>query len=324
MSLLLDSRIYVAGHRGMVGSAIVRQLQAKGYTNLLLRTHSELDLVNQQAVSDFFSQEKPEAVFLAAAKVGGIHANNTLPAEFIYENMMMEANVVHQAYANGVQKLLFLGSSCIYPKLAQQPMQETALLTGTLEQTNEPYAISKIAGIKLCESYNRQYSVDFRSVMPTNLYGPHDNFHPENSHVIPAMLRRFHEAALSDADKVVVWGTGKPMREFLYVDDMAAASIHVMNLDAEVYQTHTEAMLSHINVGTGVDCTIRELAETIAKVTGFKGELEFDSSKPDGTPRKLMDVSRLDNLGWKASVSLEEGLKRAYKWFLDNQNNFRD
>jgi len=324
MPLPLDSKIYVAGHRGMVGSAIIRQLEAQCYTNLIVRTHDELDLVNQQAVANFFAQEKPDAVFLAAAKVGGILANNTLPAEFIYENMMMEANIVHQAYVTGVQKLLFLGSSCIYPKLAQQPMQETALLTGTLEPTNEPYAVAKIAGIKLCESYNRQYGVDFRSVMPTNLYGPHDNFHPQKSHVIPAMLRRFHEAALSDADKVVVWGTGKPMREFLYVDDMAAASIHVMNLDADTYQMHTEAMLSHINVGTGVDCTIRELAETIAKVTGFKGELEFDSSKPDGTPRKLMDVSRLDNLGWKASVSLEEGLKRAYKWFLDNQNNFRD
>jgi len=323
MSLPFDSKIYIAGHRGMVGSAIVRQLEAQGYTNLIVRTHGGLDLVNQQAVANFFAQEKPDAVFLAAAKVGGILANNTLPAEFIYENMMMEANIVHQAYVSGVQKLLFLGSSCIYPKLAQQPMQETALLTGTLEPTNEPYAIAKIAGIKLCESYNRQYGVDFRCVMPTNLYGPHDNFHPENSHVIPAMLRRFHEATLSDAAKVVVWGTGKPMREFLYVDDMAAASVHVMNLDAETYQTHTEAMLSHINVGTGVDCTIRELAETIAKVTGFKGELEFDSAKPDGAPRKLMDVSRLENLGWKADVSLEEGLKCAYQWFLENQDNFR-
>jgi len=323
MPLPLHSKIYIAGHRGMVGSAIVRLLEAQGYTNLIVRTHGELDLVNQQAVANFFAQEKPDVVYLAAAKVGGILANNTFPAEFIYENMMMEANIIHQAYVSGVQKLLFLGSSCIYPKLAQQPMQETTLLTGTLESTNEPYAIAKIAGIKLCESYNRQYGVDYRSVMPTNLYGPHDNFHPENSHVIPAMLRRFHEATLSDAAKVVVWGTGKPMREFLYVDDMAAASIHVMNLDAETYQTHTEAMLSHINVGTGVDCTIRELAETIAKVTGFKGELEFDSAKPDGAPRKLMDVSRLENLGWKAGVSLEEGLKLAYQWFLENQNNFR-
>ena len=323
LSLSLESKIYVAGHRGMVGSAIVRQLEEQGYTNIIVRTRAELDLVNQQAVADFFSQEKPDAVFLAAAKVGGIHANNTFPAEFIYENMMMEANIVHQAYSNGVKKLLFLGSSCIYPKLAQQPMQETALLTGTLEQTNEPYAIAKIAGIKLCESYNRQYDVDYRSVMPTNLYGPNDNFHPENSHVIPAMLRRFHEAVLSNAETVVVWGSGKPMREFLYVDDMAAASIYVMNLDSETYQTHTQPMLSHINVGTGLDCTIRELAETIAKVTGFKGQLEFDSTKPDGAPRKLMDVSRLKSLGWSASVSLEEGLKRSYQWFLDNQDNFR-
>ena len=323
MSLSLDSKIYVAGHRGMVGSAIVRQLEEQGYTNIVVKTRAELDLVNQQAVADFFSQEKPDAVFLAAAKVGGIHANNTFPAEFIYENMMMEANIVHQAYSNGVTKLLFLGSSCIYPKLAQQPMQETALLTGTLEETNEPYAIAKIAGIKLCESYNRQYGVDFRSVMPTNLYGPNDNFHPENSHVIPAMLRRFHEAVLSNTETVVVWGSGKPMREFLYVDDMAAASIYVMSLGSETYQRHTQPMLSHINVGTGVDCTIRELAETIAKVTGFKGQLEFDSTKPDGAPRKLMDVSRLKNLGWSANVSLEEGLKHSYQWFLDNQNNFR-
>ena len=323
MSLSLGSKIYVAGHRGMVGSAIVRQLEEQGYTNVIVKTRAELDLVNQQSVADFFSQEKPDAVFLAAAKVGGIHANNTFPAEFIYENMMMEANIVHQAYSNGVKKLLFLGSSCIYPKLAQQPMQETALLTGTLEQTNEPYAIAKIAGIKLCESYNRQYDVDYRSVMPTNLYGPNDNFHPENSHVIPAMLRRFHEAVLSNAETVVVWGSGKPMREFLYVDDMAAASIYVMNLDSETYQTHTQPMLSHINVGTGLDCTIRELAETIAKVTGFNGQLEFDSTKPDGAPRKLMDVSRLKDLGWSASVSLEEGLKRSYQWFLDNQDNFR-
>ena len=323
MSLSLGSKIYVAGHRGMVGSAIVRQLEEQGYTNVIVKTRAELDLVNQQSVADFFSQEKPDAVFLAAAKVGGIHANNTFPAEFIYENMMMEANIVHQAYSNGVKKLLFLGSSCIYPKLAQQPMQETALLTGTLEQTNEPYAVAKIAGIKLCESYNRQYDVDYRSVMPTNLYGPNDSFHPENSHVIPAMLRRFHEAVLSNAETVVVWGSGKPMREFLYVDDMAAASIYVMNLDSETYQTHTQPMLSHINVGTGLDCTIRELAETIAKVTGFNGQLEFDSTKPDGAPRKLMDVSRLKDLGWSASVSLEEGLKRSYQWFLDNQDNFR-
>ena len=323
MQLALDSKIYVAGHRGMVGSAICRQLETKGYKNIITRTHSELDLVNQQAVASFFQKEKPDAVYLAAAKVGGILANNTYPAEFIYENMMIEANIIHQAYMNGVTKLLFLGSSCIYPKLATQPMEESALLTGTLEATNEPYAIAKIAGIKLCESYNRQYGVDYRSVMPTNLYGPHDNFHPEKSHVIPAMIRRFHEAKLANADSVTVWGTGKPMREFLYVDDMAEASIHVMNLDAETYEAHTQPMLSHINVGTGIDCSIRELAETIAKVTGFKGRLEFDTSKPDGTPRKLMNVSRLESLGWKACVRLEEGLMRAYRWFLDNQDSFR-
>lgn len=323
MSLSLDAKIYVAGHRGMVGSAILRQLKEQGYSNIVVRLRSELDLVNQQAVANFFAQEKPDAVFSAAAKVGGIHANNTLPAEFIYENMMIEANIIHQSYVNGVKKLLFLGSSCIYPKLAEQPMTEAALLTGVLEPTNEPYAISKIAGIKLCESYNRQYAVDYRSVMPTNLYGPHDNFHPENSHVIPAMLRRFHEAVHAKADHVVVWGSGKPMREFLYVDDMAAASIYVMNLDSETYQAHTQPMLSHINVGTGQDCTIRELAETIAKVTGYSGELVFDLTKPDGAPRKLMDVSRLELLGWKASVSLEEGLKHAYQWFLANQDNFR-
>lgn len=323
MSLLLNSKIYVAGHRGMVGSAIVRQLRAQGYNNIVTRSRSELDLVNQQAVSTFFLNEKPDAVFFAAAKVGGIQANNTMPAEFIYENLQMQSNVIHQAYSHGVTKLLFLGSSCIYPKLAEQPMRESALLTGTLEPTNEPYAIAKIAGIKMCESYNRQYGVDYRSVMPTNLYGEHDNFHPDNSHVIPAMLRRFHEAKLAGSEKVVVWGTGTPMREFLYVDDMAAASIHVMNLSDSDYQKHTETMLSHINVGTGIDCSIRELAETIAKVTQFEGQLEFDSSKPDGTPRKLMDVSRLNDLGWTATVTLEDGLTKAYQWFLDNQNTFR-
>jgi GDP-L-fucose synthase len=321
--LSLDANIYVAGHRGMVGSAIVRQLQSHGHTNIITRTRSELDLISQQAVADFFAKEKIDAVFFAAAKVGGIHANNTFPAEFIYENMMMEANIIHQAYVNGIQKLLFLGSSCIYPKLASQPMREDALLTGMLETTNEPYAIAKIAGIKLCESYNRQYGVDYRSVMPTNLYGANDNFHPENSHVIPGMLRRFHEATQTKAEHVVVWGSGTPMREFLYVDDMAAASIYVMNLDNQTYQAHTETMLSHINVGSGVDCTIRELAETIAKVTGFRGELVFDTTKPDGAPRKLMDVSRLEKLGWKASVSLEDGLTLAYEWFINNPDGFR-
>jgi len=319
----LDSKIFVAGHRGMVGSAIVRQLEAIGYNNIITRTRSELDLVNQEVAADFFSTEKPDAVFFAAAKVGGIHANSTYPAEFIYENMMMECNVVHQAYVNGVQKLLFLGSSCIYPKLAEQPMTESALLSGTLEETNEPYAIAKIAGIKLCESYNRQYGVDYRSVMPTNLYGPQDNFHPENSHVIPALLRRFHEAKLNGDTQVIAWGSGKPMREFLFVDDMAAASIHVMNLDKETYESNTSPMLSHINVGTGIDCTIRELVETVAKVTGFIGDIYFDASKPDGAPRKLMNVERLKSLGWTASVTLEKGLEQSYQWFLDNQNNFR-
>ena len=318
-----ESVIYIAGHRGMVGAAIVRQLEGQGYKNLITRSHAELDLCNQAAVRDFFSENKIDAVYLAAARVGGIHANNTYPAEFIYQNMMIEANVVHEAWASGVNNLLFLGSSCIYPKLAKQPMQESALLTGTLEATNEPYAIAKIAGIKLCESYNRQYGVDYRSVMPTNLYGPNDNFHPDNSHVIPAMLRRFHEAKLRGDDNVVVWGTGKPMREFLHVDDMAAASIHVMNLEKAIYEENTAPMLSHINVGTGVDCTIRELAETIARVVGFEGDLIFDADKPDGAPRKLMDVSRLHALGWDASISLEEGLRDAYQWFLDNQGRFR-
>jgi GDP-L-fucose synthase len=319
----LVSSIYVAGHHGMVGSAIVRHLQAKGFDNLLLRTHAELDLINQAAVNDFFANEKPGQVYLAAAKVGGIHANNTYPAEFIYQNLMIEANIIQAAHENNVQKLLFLGSSCIYPQMAHQPMSESALLTGVLEPTNEPYALAKIAGIKLCESYNRQYGRDYRSVMPTNLYGPYDNFHPENSHVIPALLRRFHEAVKSDEDEVVVWGSGKPMREFLHVDDMAAASVFVMNLDDAAYQKNTQPMLSHINVGTGIDCTIKELAETVARVTGFKGKLVFDSGKPDGAPRKLMDVSRLRSLGWEASIRLEAGLRNTYQWFLEHQDDFR-
>ncbi|MDD8059328.1 GDP-L-fucose synthase [Shewanella metallivivens] len=316
-------KIFVAGHNGMVGSAIVRQLQAQGDVEIITRSRTELDLTNQQAVADFFAGSGIEQVYLAAAKVGGIHANNTYPAEFIYQNLMIECNIIHGAYKAGVQKLLFLGSSCIYPKLAPQPMQETALLTGTLEETNEPYAIAKIAGIKLCESYNRQYGVDYRSVMPTNLYGPHDNFHPENSHVIPALLRRFHEAALRGDNEVIAWGSGKPMREFLHVDDMAAASIHVMELDKAIYDANTEPMLSHINVGTGVDCTIRELVETVAKVTGFNGNIVWDTTKPDGAPRKLMNVDRLAALGWQYSYSLEAGLKNAYQWFLANQDNFR-
>ena len=318
MTIDLDQKVFVAGHRGMVGSAIVRQLQEKGYTNIVTATHAELDLTNQQAVNEFFQKNQIDQVYLAAAKVGGIHANNEYPADFIYQNLMIEANVIHAAHINNVQKLMFLGSSCIYPKFAQQPMQESELLTGILEATNEPYAIAKIAGIKLCESYNRQFGRDYRSVMPTNLYGPHDNFHPENSHVIPALLRRFHEAVKNGLDEVVIWGSGTPMREFLHVDDMAAASIYVMELDDTTFKANTQPMLSHINVGTGIDCTIRELAETVTKVTGFKGKLSFDASKPDGTPRKLMDVSRLEQLGWKASISLEDGLKNAYQWYLEN------
>ena len=318
-----DARVFVAGHRGMVGSAIVRRLQALGYTNLITRGREELDLVDQAAVNAFFAENKIDQVYMASAKVGGIHANNTYPAEFIYQNLMVEANIIHAAHFNDVNKLLFLGSSCIYPKHAEQPMKEEALVTGVLEPTNEPYAVAKIAGIKLCESYNRQYGRDYRSVMPTNLYGPNDNFHPENSHVVPALLKRFHEATQRGDDEVVIWGSGKPQREFLHVDDMAAASVHVMELDDETYQAHTQPMLSHINVGTGVDCSIRELAETIARVTEYQGELKFDSSKPDGTPRKLMDVSRLKALGWQSSISLEDGLRDAYRWFVENQHQAR-
>lgn len=313
-------RIYVAGHRGMVGGAILRSLKARKAhgeaVELITRTSAELDLKDQAAVNAFMAEEKPDAVILAAAKVGGILANNTYPAQFIYENLMIECNVIHAAYEAGVKRLLQLGSSCIYPKLADQPMREDALLTGTLEPTNEPYAIAKIAGIKLCESYNRQYGVDFRSVMPTNLYGPGDNFHPENSHVLPALIRRFHEAAQADAEEVVVWGSGKPMREFLHVDDMAEASLFVMDLDNETYGRETQPMLSHINVGTGTDVTIRELAKTVARITGFAGKISFDATKPDGTPRKLMDVSRLARLGWTASIGLEEGIGGTYDWFL--------
>lgn len=319
----LDQTIFVAGHRGMVGSAIVRRLEEVGYRNILTAGRDELNLTDQAQVQAYFERHAIDQVYLAAAKVGGIQANNSYPADFIYQNLMIEANLVHAAHQAGVQKLLFLGSSCIYPKLAEQPMREEALLTGMLEPTNEPYAIAKITGIKLCESYNRQYGRDYRSVMPTNLYGPHDNFHPENSHVIPALLRRFHEAKQQEDDEVVVWGSGTPMREFLHVDDMAAASVHVMELDQATYEANTSPMLSHINVGTGVDCTIRELAETVKRVTGFEGKLTFDSSKPDGTPRKLMDISRLKALGWQASITLEDGLQDAYQWFLDNQDRFR-
>ncbi|EHR1566642.1 GDP-L-fucose synthase [Salmonella enterica] len=316
-------RIFVAGHRGMVGSAIVRQLAQRGDVELVLRTRDELDLLDGRAVQAFFAGAGIDQVYLAAAKVGGIVANNTYPADFIYENMMIESNIIHAAHLHNVNKLLFLGSSCIYPKLAGQPMAESELLRGTLEPTNEPYAIAKIAGIKLCESYNRQYGRDYRSVMPTNLYGPYDNFHPDNSHVIPALLRRFHEAAQSHAPEEVVWGSGTPMREFLHVDDMAAASIHVMELAREVWQEHTDPMLSHINVGTGVDCTIRALAQTIAKVVGYKGRVVFDATKPDGTPRKLLDVTRLHQLGWYHEISLEAGLAATYQWFLENQQRFR-
>ena len=323
MSHDLTQKIYVAGHRGMVGSAIVRNLQAQGYTNIVTRTHAELDLTNQAAVQAFFELEKPSKVYLAAAKVGGIHANNRYPAEFIYDNLMVQNTVIHQAFLSGVKKLLFLGSSCIYPKFAPQPMSEDALLTGKLEPSNEPYAVAKIAGIKMCESYNRQYGqshgVDYRSVMPTNLYGPGDNYHPENSHVIPALIRRFHEAKVANAPEVLIWGTGTPKREFLYVDDMAAASVFVMDLAKEVYDEHTSPMQSHINVGFGSDVTIAELATAVAKATGYLGKISFDSSKPDGASRKWMDSSRLNKLGWATKVSLEKGLILTYMGFLQRK-----
>ena len=313
-------KIYVAGHRGMVGSAIVRNLIAAGQdpARIIGRTHAELDLTDQSAVRNFFATEKPDQVYLAAARVGGIHANNTYPAEFIYDNLMVQANVIDAAYQNGVEKLLFLGSSCIYPKLAPQPMSENALLTGFLEPTNEPYAVAKIAGIKICESYNRQYGVDYRSVMPTNLYGPGDNYHPENSHVIPALIRRFHESKLSNAPTVTIWGSGKPYREFLFVDDMAAASVYVMNLPKAHYAQKTSPMQSHINVGYGSDITIAQLAQTVGQAVGYTGQIVFDSTKPDGAPRKLMDSSLLKNLGWNAKVGIEEGLTIAYQDFLKN------
>lgn len=350
-----DRKIYVAGHRGMVGAAIVRQLEKAGCRNIVTRTHAQLDLTNQAEVSAFFQAEQPDEVYLAAAKVGGIHANNVYPAEFIYQNLMIQNNVIHAAHSNGVQKLLFLGSSCIYPRAVAQPMREDALLTGILEPTNEPYAIAKIAGIKMCESYNRQYGRDYRSVMPTNLYGPGDNYHLENSHVLPAMIRKFHLAklakqgdieairldgerygnipadiqtmigldsncaALSGDVKVTLWGTGTPYREFLHVDDMAAASIFVMNLDNDAYARNTQPMLSHINVGFGSDVTIKEVAQTVAEVVGYTGEVEFDATKPDGTMRKLMDSTRLANLGWKASVTLREGLEQAYAAYINGQ-----
>jgi len=314
------TKIFIAGHRGMVGSAMLRKLDLDPNVEIVTRNRTELDLTNQTAVDAFFAESSFDQVYLAAAKVGGIHANNTYPAEFIYDNLIIEANITHSAFKHGVKKLLFLGSSCIYPKLADQPMREEALLTGSLECTNEPYAIAKIAGIKLCESYNRQYGkshgIDYRSVMPTNLYGPGDNYHPENSHVIPALIRRFHEAKVNDAPEVAIWGSGTPKREFLHVDDMAAASIHVMNLDSDLYEQHTQPMLSHINVGYGSDVSIAELAVLIGQTVGYKGRITYDSSKPDGTPRKLMDSSRLNVLGWQAHITLEEGLVSAYKDFL--------
>ena len=312
-----SAHVFVAGHRGMVGSAIVRRLAGLGYEHIVTAGRSELDLLDQRAVRDFFAAHRIDQLYLAAARVGGIHANNSYPADFIYENLVIETNLIRAAHDHGVQRLLFLGSSCIYPKHAPQPMREDALLTGPLEPTNEPYAIAKIAGLKLCESFNRQHGRDYRSVMPTNLYGPGDNFEAENSHVVPALLRRFHDAAQAGAPKVVVWGSGTPRREFLHVDDMAAASVFVMELEQGLYQSRTKPMLSHINVGTGQDCTIRMLAESMAAVTGFTGQLEFDASKPDGAPRKLLDVSVLNQLGWQSTITLEQGLTDTYAWYRE-------
>ena len=317
------AKIYLAGHRGMVGSAILRQLVGHEEHEIVTRTHAELDLTIQPAVRDFMKSEQPDVVILAAAKVGGIYANNTYPADFIYQNLMIECNVIHQAFEAGVTRLLQLGSSCIYPRAAPQPMSEDALLTGTLEPTNEPYAIAKIAGIKLCESYNRQYGVDYRSVMPTNLYGPEDNFHPENSHVLPALIRRLHEAAQSGQEEVMIWGSGTPRREFLHVDDMAAASLFVLNLPKPDYEAGTSAMLSHINVGSGIDVSILELAQMVAKITGYSGRIVPDATKPDGTPRKLMDVTRLKSLGWHAKIALADGVSETYHWFLKNNQSLR-
>lgn len=317
-------KIFIAGHQGMVGSAIVRQLKQRPDVDIVTSSKGELDLLDQKQVHDFFKREQFDQVYLAAAKVGGIYANNTYPAEFIYQNLMIQSNVIHAAYLSSVKKLLFLGSSCIYPKLAPQPMSEDVLLSGALEPTNEPYAIAKIAGIKMCESYNRQYGVDYRSIMPTNLYGENDNFHPQNSHVIPALMRRFHEAKCSESKEVAVWGSGKAMREFLYVDDMASAAVFIMDLNLDRYLQNIKLNLSHINVGSGEDCTIEKLAHTIADVVGYKGKVCFDTSKPDGMPRKLLDVSLLNSLGWKASISIESGLALTYNWFVSSQNEFRE
>lgn len=320
MPNLTQLKIYIAGHAGMVGSAIHRELLRQGQSNIVTRTRSELDLCDQQAVAEFFNQEKPEHVYLAAAKVGGIHANNTYPADFIYQNIQIQSNVIYSACLAGVKKLLFLGSSCIYPQMADQPMGESALLTAALEPTNEPYAIAKIAGIKMCESYNRQYGTDFRSAMPTNIYGVGDNFHPENSHVVAALMRRIHEAKLANSPVVTIWGSGTPMREFLNADDLGSASVFLINLDKTKYDQHTQPMLSHVNVGTGVDCTIRELAESIAEVVDYAGRMEFDLTKPDGAPRKLLDVSLLSKLGWNASINLKDGLKQTYDWFQKQES----
>lgn len=316
-------RVFVAGHKGMVGSAIVRQLSSDRGVEVIVRDRSQLNLLNQNQVFEFFQNEKIDEVYLAAAKVGGIHANNQYPADFIYENLMIQSNIIHSAHLANVQKLLFLGSSCIYPKFSKQPISEDELLTGTLEPTNEPYAIAKIAGIKMCESYNRQFGRDYKSVMPTNLYGPNDNFNLESSHVVPALIRKFHEAKLNNQSVVTVWGSGTPLREFLYVDDMASACVHVMNIDESSYAENIEQRCSHINVGTGTDCSIRELAELVSKVVGFDGDISFDTTKPDGTPRKLLDVSKINKLGWSASISLEQGLKSTYDWYLENQDSFR-
>ena len=314
----LTDKIYIAGHTGLVGSAIYRQLSSDGFINLITRTHKELELTDQAQTQLFFKKERPNHVILAAAKVGGIYANNTYPADFIYENLMVEANVIYSSYLSNVDRLLFLGSSCIYPKSIKQPMKETALLTNVLESTNEPYAISKIAGIKLCESYNRQYNTDFRSVMPTNLYGPNDNYHPENSHVIPALIRKIHEAKEKNIEEVIIWGSGNARREFLYVEDLADAAIYLLKLDKKIYQKQSLDMLSHINIGSGVDISIRNLALTIKKIVGYKGQLSFDLTRPDGPARKLLDVSRLSRMGWNYKVSLEKGLEKTYKWYLKN------
>lgn len=322
--MINKKKVYVAGHKGMVGSAIVRQLSLRDDVELIIRSHSELNLLDQVEVNNFFADNSIDEVYLAAAKVGGIQANTNYPANFIYENLLMECNVIHAAHLNHVQKLLFLGSSCIYPKYSEQPIKESFLLTGLLEPTNEPYAIAKIAGIKLCESYNRQFNRDYRSVMPTNLYGENDNFHPSNSHVIPALIRRFHEAKIAGESQVVIWGTGNPQREFLHVDDMASASIFVMELDSSTYRANTEPMLSHLNVGSGVDCSIKYLSELIGQVTGYQGNIAFDTSKPDGTPRKLLDVTRLKKLGWNYSIELKPGLEKTYSWFVNHLSNYRD